>query len=113
MNKLRLGLAAVLLSSLPACGGVAEDADEGGSSDSQGTAGATGSSGWDKEELGVCEAGFAPDSSHLPCNWIFNDLCYVDRDDACACACPQSGDSVCISGWGGYDAREPISCFEE
>ena len=64
------------------------------------------------EDLGPCVSGFPVSGSTpaRPCNWLFENQCFVNLKGACACACPRSGASVCYSGMGGVDAREPVWC---
>jgi len=62
--------------------------------------------------LGKCEAGFdryeEPDRD---CNWVVNGLCYEEKLDACACACP-GGTAVttCSSGFPQRNGRVPVYC---
>ncbi len=95
------------------CGGLAEEDTAPGPGAGTADGGTTTGSGSGGGKLGECKPGFAPNTTGEPCNWVVEGLCYVDRPDACACACPTDVTSTCSSGFGGFDAREPVRCFPD
>lgn len=98
---------------LAGCGGrVIEDPSSGGSgpsepapSDPVPSAGA-GRSGSPSaplptHPLGDCTPGFSREANpNRLCNWLVKGgFCFDEKEDACSCICPTSGDSVCFSGF--------------
>jgi hypothetical protein len=114
----------VLLASAIGCGGRVDiDSSEhyetggsGGRRDSgTSTSGGTngGKSGGGSEPLAPCTEGFVPGTpGRGTCDWLgSNGLCYSTREQACACLCPRTRDSVCSSGFAsGPDGRTRVSC---
>jgi hypothetical protein len=107
MNRL---LMLFVIAGLAGCGGVAVEAPgSAGASDpgaggqapaSPGAAGtASGTGSLPTHALGDCKPGFARDASPTrECDWMTVDrICFDDKDAACNCVCPASGDSVCWS----------------
>jgi hypothetical protein len=61
-------------------------------------------------ELGACELGRKEDYRD-PCPWVAEGRCYDDREMACNCACPRSGNSQCVSGFeAGAHGHVIVSC---
>ena len=100
------------LASLAACGGRAvEDPGAGGAAPTEpGTqapaaAGAGRSSSpsapLPSHDLAACKPGFSrAENPNRQCNWLTEDgSCFNEKEDACACICPTSGDSICFSGF--------------
>jgi hypothetical protein len=52
-------------------------------------------------DLGDCTPGFSrTESPNRPCHWLTKaGSCFDEKEAACACICPLSGDSVCFSGF--------------
>ena len=100
------------------CGGVVErgekeDTESPGSGDEPADPSGQADSGLDPSVgLGKCGGGF--DRYELPerdCNWVVEDICYEDKLDACACACPKGTVSTtCSSGFPQQDGRVPVYC---
>jgi hypothetical protein len=85
---------------LSACGGsVVEDpgSSAGGSSGGVGDGG-----GLPKTPLPPCELGDPPGTQGASCAWIANNLCYDEREAACACECRRTKGTVCVSGFPGF-----------
>ena len=53
------------------------------------------------QDLGLCEQGFdRARNPSRPCHWLTKSgQCFDDKDRACACICPQDGESLCVSGF--------------
>jgi hypothetical protein len=65
----------------------------------------------DSRPLGTCTPGPAP-TAGAPCPWLAEGRCYASKDEACDCTCPQTGDSLCLSGLpGGADAQVEVNCL--
>ncbi|MEI9941609.1 MAG: hypothetical protein WDO69_30710 [Pseudomonadota bacterium] len=111
MTRPRLGVSVLALAGLFACGARAiEDPDSGSaesskpasSSDDKGAAGKSNSSDpLPSTALGTCKPGFdRAQNPTRPCHWLTESgICFDDTDNACACICPQQGDSVCAHGF--------------
>jgi hypothetical protein len=114
-------IVAALLSGFIACGGQTDRTGE----DLEGGAGSGGASGGasgggrngagGSTPLDECRKG-APATSNPEqfCPWVgFKDeLCYVTKEAACACACPRDRASTCISSLpGGPTDRVPVECY--
>lgn len=102
MQRSVLAFAVVVAVLASACGGdVSRDPGGAGGSSAGGSGAASGSgasAGFPSKPLGECKPGF----SHyqyptLPCPWLGDGLCYAQKDEACACVCPQDHDSWCMS----------------
>jgi hypothetical protein len=103
------------IAALAACGGRAvEEPSSGGSGPSaaatrdpapasSGGAGLSGSPSapLPTHDLGDCSPGFSRvDNPNRPCNWLVKDgSCFDEKEAACSCICPLSGNSVCFSGF--------------
>jgi hypothetical protein len=97
---LRYGL---LLGLAVGCGGqVQGGSDESGSPSNEpqtpSDADPGGDDGYAETELGACTLGRVEDYRD-PCPWVANKRCYDEREMACNCACPRSGNSQCVSGF--------------
>jgi predicted small lipoprotein YifL len=60
-------------------------------------------------ELPECEKGFSATSSKAPCNFLYDDLCYETKTDACACAC-KTRNTVCSSDFPEPGGRVEVFC---
>jgi hypothetical protein len=103
------------IATLAACGGRAVDEPSSGNSGPSapassdparapsGGAGRAGSpsSPLPTHDLGDCTPGFSRvDNPNRPCNWLVKGgSCFDEKEAACACICPTSGNSVCFSGF--------------
>lgn len=102
------------ITAFTACGGRAiEDPGSGGSGSSDlpandpapgsgaGRSSSSSSQPLPSHALGDCTPGFARGQSPTrQCNWVTKDgICFDDKDSACNCICPTSGNSVCFSGF--------------
>ncbi|MET0790561.1 MAG: hypothetical protein ABW061_03495 [Polyangiaceae bacterium] len=111
---------------LTACGGRAIEAPGSGGSDSSepdtdnstpaanaGSAAAS-SKPLPAYALGDCTPGFSRQvNPNRPCNWLTKDgVCFDDKQGACACICPTSGESVCFSASGdGNGSATLVHCL--
>lgn len=125
MRRTALDLLGIALSSLLGCGGIAQGGGGGGGTDSEpdGTTstakgGSSTSNGSDSfgdpnTVVGDCVEGpLEADSAYDMCAWVAKGRCYMERQQACNCACPHDRDSQCSSGFGGRaDGHVKVSCF--
>ncbi len=104
------------------CGGKTDDEGQepdstGSPSDSSGSGAAAGDGedgAWDAAApLGKCGQGFDySDAKGRHCNWMVAGVCYEDKLDACACACPSNvSTSSCYSGWPVEDGKVLVYCY--
>lgn len=57
-----------------------------------------------------CRGGWQPGSAPT-CPWLANGECYATREDACACTCPRTEHSLCVSGFpSGSNAQVWVAC---
>jgi hypothetical protein len=61
-------------------------------------------------ELGDCKLG-PKESFDVDCAWVAEDRCYTTREMACNCACPNTSNSQCASGFeAGPNGHVWVSC---
>ncbi len=62
--------------------------------------------------LPACEPGFVPSDGSRDCPFLSAGRCYATLLAACACACPEGGQSSCVSG-GFLNPDEPqdVTCI--
>jgi hypothetical protein len=64
------------------------------------------------DALEACTDGFERDDRpDLKCNWTVDGRCFVEKLDACACACPRTSSvTTCTSGFPYEDGAVPVYC---
>lgn len=65
-------------------------------------------------DLGACTPGFTrADNPNRPCHWLTKaGACFDEKEAACACICPLSGNSVCFSGFdAGPSSATLVQCL--
>lgn len=83
----------------------------GGSQASQGgSASSTAPFHFEDTQLAECVLGFVwSPRSDRACNFRFNNRCYDDEEEVCACACPRSVNSRCILSGFLSDPDNPLT----
>lgn len=120
MRRAALGLLGITLSSLLACGGIAQGGGtdsgpepDGTMSTAKGGSGAGDSFADADTAVGECVEGpLEADADYERCAWLARGRCYLERQMACNCACPHDRDSQCSSGFDrGSSGHVKVSCF--
>lgn len=97
------------------CGGQAERSIDDGagsaSGDGASSKGETDPSGGGTP-LGMCVLGFQRfENLDKKCNWLADERCYETKEAACACVCPRTDGTLCLSGfYDGDGSATQVSC---
>jgi hypothetical protein len=98
-----------------ACGGKVETEqrpDKPAPADSERTDAHAGESFDEDAPLPECVPGFEPGSNpDVGCPWVFDELCYATKLEACACACTKAK-SICSSDFpDGPNGQVKVFCY--
>lgn len=92
------------------------DGPGGSSGTGQGNGAGGGSSGavepfrFEDTQLQECELGVVwSASSERDCNFRFNNRCYDEEKEVCACACPRAANSTCVLSGFLSDPNNPLT----